>query len=42
MKKSKQKTDSIAKVVATMKLARNLNCTFEEAAKKLKDMDKAI
>jgi hypothetical protein len=38
MRKKKQKADSMLKTIAIMRLAKSMNCTFEEAAGKLKAM----
>jgi uncharacterized ubiquitin-like protein YukD len=40
MKKKKPETNPIVNIIATMKLAKALDCTYEEADKKIKDMNK--
>jgi hypothetical protein len=40
MRKKKPETNPIVNIIATMKLARALSCTYEEADKKIKDMNK--
>lgn len=40
MRKKKQKGNPIVGIIVTMRLARALDCSYEEAAKMLKNMHK--
>jgi hypothetical protein len=42
MRKKKQKGNSILKTIVTMKLANNMNCSYEEAAVLIKNMSKHV
>lgn len=42
MSKNKHKGNSILKTIVTMKLAKNMNCSYEEAAVLLKNMSKQV
>lgn len=42
MRKKKQKENPIVNLIVTMKLARALDCSYEEAAKKRKSMSKVV
>lgn len=42
MKKKKQKGNPIVKIIVTMKLAKALDCTYREAANKIKAMNQEV
>lgn len=42
MNKKGTKANPIVRIIVTMKLARALDCSYEEAAEKIKAMDKSV